>query len=556
MIHIQLKPFLFALTLLLSASMQPVLACTNLIAGRNATLDGSTLITYAADSHTLYGELYHYPAADWEEGSWLEINEWDTGKPLGRIPQVAHTYAVVGNMNEFQVTIAESTFGGHHELIDTTGIIDYGSLMYIALQRSKTAREAIQVMTDLVAEYGYCSEGESFSIGDPNEVWVLEMIGKGPDYRGAVWVAVRIPDDCVSAHANQARIRKFPLNDPANCVYSPDVISFARQKGYFFGMNRDFSFADAYAPLDFSTLRSCEARVWSFFNKVKSGMDAFLPYINGTSKDAMPLYIKPDRKLSAQDFKEFMRDHFEDTPFDMTKDPGAGPFGVPYRWRPLTFTVDSAEYVNERAIATQQTGFSFVAQMRAWLPDPVGGILWFGVDDANTSVYVPIFCGIDQIPESFRVGNGDLLTFSWTSAFWVNNWVANQCYSKYSYMIQDIRPVQKQLEAAFNADISKLDLQVDTLYDVNPDTVRTLLNAYSVEKAEATTKRWKELGEYLLVKYMDGNVKKERNGLFERNPYGQPEQPDFPGYDESHYRNVVRETGDHLLIKKTIHETE
>ncbi len=536
--------------------MQPMLGCTNLVAGSGATVDGSTIITYAADSHTLYGELYHRPAADWAEGTWFDIKEWDTGKPLGKIPQVPHTYAVVGNMNEYQVTIGESTFGGRLELVDSTGVIDYGSLMYIALQRSKTAREAIQVMTDLVAEYGYCSEGESFSIGDPNEVWIMEMIGKGPDYKGAVWVAVRIPDDCVSGHANQARIRQFPLNDPSVCLYSSDVISFARQKGYFFGMNKDFSFADAYAPLNFEGLRVCEARVWSFFNKVKSGMDAYLPYINGTSKEAMPLYVKPDRKLSAQDFKGFMRDHFEGTPFDMTKDPGAGPYGVPYRWRPLTFTVDSAEYVNERAIATQQTGFSFVAQMRGWLPDLVGGVFWFGVDDANTAVYVPIFCGINRIPECFRVGNGDLLTFSWTSAFWVNNWVANQCYTKYSYMIKDIRPVQQRIESAFNAEIATLDQLVDSLYDAKPDSMRTVLTTYSVERAQATTQRWKELGEYLMVKYMDGNVKKESNGQFKRNDYGLPESPDFPGYGEPFYKQVVKETGDQFLIKKSIYETE
>lgn len=546
---------LSVLTILLSQALQPVLGCTSFVAGAHATIDGSTIVTYSADSHTLYGELYHWPATDWPSGSWLDIKEWDTGKPLGRIPQVAHTYSVIGNMNEHQVTISESTFGGREELVDTTARMDYGSLIYIALQRSKTAREAIQVMTDLVTEYGYCSEGESFSIGDPTEVWIMEMIGKGPDYKGAVWVAVRIPDDCVSGHANQARIHQFPLDDPNNCLYSSDVISFARQKGYFTGINKNFSFADAYAPLNFEALRWCEARVWSFFRHVKSGMDAYLPYINGKSKDIMPLYVKPDRKLSAQEFKDFMRDHFEDTPFDMSKDPGAGPFGLPYRWRPLDYTVDSAKYVNERATATQQTGFTFVAQMRNWMPDPTGGILWFGVDDANTSVYVPLFCGINRVPECFRVGNGDLLTFSWTSAFWVNNWVANQCYTKYSYMIKDIRPVQQHIEAGFNADIATLDKTTGSLYEQHPDSVLTLLTDYSVSKAQSTTERWKQLGEYLMVKYMDGNVKQEANGKFKRNEYGMPASPNFPGYGDSFYKNIVKETGTKFLETKTIHES-
>jgi len=547
--------FLFIILVFPISSGQQIKACTNFLAGADATLDGSTIITYAADSHTLYGELYHWPAKDWPEGSMLEVKEWDSGRPLGKIPQVPHTYAVIGNMNEHQVTIGETTYGGRLELVDTTAAMDYGSLIYIALQRSRTAREAIKVMTDLVAEYGYCSEGESFSIGDPNEVWIMEMIGKGPDYRGAVWVAVRIPDDCISAHANQARIRQFPLDDPDNCLYAPDVISFARQKGYFDGMNKDFSFAEAYAPLEFSSLRSCEARVWCFFSRAKSGMDYYLPYIKGQSKEAMPLYIKPDQKLGVQDFKNFMRDHYEGTVFDMSTDIGAGPYHVPYRWRPMTFTVDSMEYVNERATATQQTGFSFVAQMRDWMPDPAGGIFWFGVDDANTCVYIPVFCGINDIPECFRVGNGDMLTFSWTSAFWINNWVANMCYTKYSYMIKDIRPVQQSIEVSFMKDIPALDIKARELFEQHPDSVRSLLTAYSVSRAQETTARWKQLGEYLMVKYMDGNLKKEKDGQFERNEYGQPVYPDFPGYDEPYYRNIVKETGDKLKITKTIHET-
>jgi len=544
----------FLVALIINIAGSKVNSCTNFIAGKNATTDGSTLITYSADSHSLYGELYHWPAKEWPEGSMLEVKEWDSGKYLGKIPQVPKTYSVVGNMNEYQVTIGETTFGGRPELVDSTGLIDYGSLIYIALQRSKTARGAIKVMTELVEEYGYYSSGESFSIGDPDEVWILEMIGKGPDYKGAVWVAVRIPDDCISGHANQARIRQFPLDDPENCIYSSDVISFARQKGYFSGMNTDFSFADAYAPLDFSALRACEARVWSFFNRTKQGMDAYLPYINGQSKQAMPLYIKPDRKLSAQDFKSFMRDHYEGTPFDMNNDIGAGPYKVPYRWRPMTFTVDSVEYVNERATATQQTGFSFVAQMRNWLPDPVGGLLWFGVDDANTSVYVPVYCGITEIPECFKVGNGDLLTFSWTSAFWIFNWVSNLSYSKYSYMINDIRPVQKSLEDNFNRFVPVIDSKIKEIYSTKPDSAINIINEFTLNSSLVTFNTWKKLGEYLMVKYIDGNVKKEKNGKFQRNEYGVPEMPLFPGYDENYYRNIVKQTGDKLKVNKTIHD--
>jgi dipeptidase len=344
-------------------------ACTNLIAGKKATVDGSTLITYAADSHTLFGFLEYIPAADHKAGEMRKITDWDTGKYLGEIPEVAHTYKVVGNINEHQVTVAESTWGGRHECEDTTGrsIVDYGSLMYIALQRSKTAREAISVMTDLVAKYGYASEGESFSVGDPNEVWVLEMIGKGSAEKGAVWVAIRIPDDCIAGHANQARIHKFPLKDKQNCIYSKDVISFARKMGYFNGKDEDFDFQKAYAPADFGALRGCDARVWSYFNRFASGMDKYLPYINGKrGAEIMPLYVKPDRKISVREMQEMMRDHFEGTPFDMTQDPGAKMwYDVPYRWRPMSFTVDSVEYTQERAIATQQTGWVYVSQMRS-----------------------------------------------------------------------------------------------------------------------------------------------------------------------------------------------
>ena len=531
------------------------LACTNLMVGKKASSDGSVLLSYAADSHTLYGELYHWPATDWPEGSMMEIYEWDTGKPLGRIPQAPHTYKVNGLMNEYQVTIAESTFGGREELVDTTAILDYGNLMFIALQRSKTARKAILVMTELVSKYGYASEGESFTIADPNELWVLEMIGKGPDYKGAVWVAVRIPDDAICAHANQARIRQFPLEDPDNCIYSPDVISFARQQGYFNGTNKDFSFADTYAPLDFESLRSCEARVWSFFRKFRKGMDAYLQYLNGQSTNALPLYVRPEKKISAQMLKECMRDHFEGTPFDLSTDVGAGPFHTPYRWRPLSWTVDSTKYINERAIATQQTGFSFVAQMRNWLPAPIGGLLWFGVDDANTTVYVPMYCGNLRVPECFRVGNGDLLTFSWTSAFWIHNWVANQCYAKYNYLIQDIRPVQDSLESRFNREVPTIDKNAAALFAKDTLGALEMVTNFSNQMAQQSTARWKTLGEFLLVKYIDGNIKKEKNGQFLRTANGHPEMPDQPGYDSTYYRNIVKETGSRFQYKKTIYDT-
>ncbi|HEY4787023.1 MAG TPA: C69 family dipeptidase, partial [Bacteroidales bacterium] len=388
-------------------------ACTNYIITKGASVDGSVMISYAADSHILYGELYYHPAMDYPVGALLDIVEWDTGKPLGKIKQVRHTYNVVGNMNEYQVAIGETTFGGREELVDTTAIVDYGSLMYIALERSKTARQAIHVMTDLVAEYGYASEGESFSVSDKNEAWILEMIGKGPGRRGAVWVARRIPDGYICGHANQSRITTFPQNDTTECLYASDVISFAKEKGYYKGDNKDFSFADAYAPLNFEGVRFCEVRVWSMFRKVNKDMDKYFDYVKGTNmRNRLPLWIKPDRKITLQDMMMFMRDHLEGTPLDMTKDVGAGPYGLPYRWRPLTWKVDSIEYCNERATATQQTGFSFVAQSRSWIPDKIGGILWFGVDDAASTVYTPMYTCMTKVPETFAVGNGDMLTYS------------------------------------------------------------------------------------------------------------------------------------------------
>ncbi len=526
------------------------LACTGLLVGKKASVDGSVMISYAADSHGLYGEMYHWPAATWPKGATLDVVEWDTGKPLGTIAQVERTYNVVGNMNEHQLAITESTFGGRRELRDTAGIMDYGSLIYITLQRAKTAREAIKVMTDLVAEYGYYSGGETFSIADKQEAWVMEMVGKGPGRKGAIWVAIRIPDDCISAHANQSRIQQIPFDDKENCLYAPDVVSFAREQGYFKGKDADFSFQQAYCPYDFGALRGCEARVWSFFRQYDPTMDQYTDFIKGDpTKKPMPLYIKPNRKLSVQDVQQGMRNHFEGTDLDMTKDAGAGPYKVPYRWRPMTFKVDGVEYTNERAIATQQTGFVIVPQMREWLPDEIGGILWFGVDDADMAVFNPVYASSVRVPECYRVGNGDLLNFSWTSAFWMHNWVANMAYHKYSFMIQDIRKVQQELENHYQEVIPAIDKAAQELYAKDPKEAVEFLTWFSTSTADNATARWKKLGEYLVVKYIDGNVKKEENGQFKRNAYGLPAYPDFPGYDEEYYRSIVKSAGERLKVK-------
>jgi dipeptidase len=524
-------------------------ACTGLLVGKKASVDGSVIISYAADSHTLYGELYHWPAAHWPEGALLEVKDWETGRPLLTIPQARETFAVTGNMNEHQLAITETTWGGRPELEDTTGGIDYGSLIYIALQRSRTARQAITLMGELVRDYGYYSTGETFSIADKNEAWVMEMIGKGAGRKGAVWVAIRIPDDCISAHANQARIQQIPFGDKENCLYEPEVVSLAREKGYFQGKDEDFSFAKAYNPYDFSGLRACEARVWSFFRKYDKRIDRYADFVKGDpSREPMPLYIKPDRLLSVRDVQAAMRDHFEDTDLDMTRDVGAGPYRVPYRWRPMHFTVDSVTYLHERAIATQQSAFVIVPQLRNWLPDPIGGILWFGADDADMTVFTPLYCSLQAPPECYRQGNGDLLTFSWTSAFWIHNWVANMAYHKYSFMIEDIRKVQQELENGYEQSIPAIDRAALELHAEDPAAAARFLTWFSRTTADEATERWKRLGEYLLVKYIDGNVKKEEGGRFVRNPYGRAVYPDFPGYDEEYYRNIVRSAGDRLKV--------
>jgi dipeptidase len=535
------------LAAIIAAAPAAALACTSLIAGKKATADGSVIITYAADSHTLYGELYHQPAADHAPGSMRTVTEWDTGKRLGEIPEVAHTYRTLGNMNEHGLTIAESTWGGRDELAGS-GMIDYGSLIYITLQRARTAREAIKVMTDLVDKYGYASSGESFSIADADEAWIMELIGKGKDDKGAVWVARRVPDDCISGHANHSRIHTFPLNDPET-LYSPDVISFARSKGYFNGKDRDFSFSKAYAVTDGGALRGCDGRVWAFYNKHSHGAEPYLDWVLKGSGEPLPLWVKPSQPVGVRDMQAMMRDHFEDTPLDMTMDVGAGPYKVPYRWRPLTYEVDSVEYTHERAIATQQTGFSFVSQMNADRPQAMRGTLWFGVDDANTCVYVPVFNGNTAVPHEFAVGNGDLYNLSWESAFWVNNYVANQAYHRYSQMIPDIRKVQTALEDSYEADMPGLIKSVAAL---SPAEASSTLDNYTASRTADYTKRYKALGDYLLVKYLDGNVKREKNGEFERTEDGMPVYPEFPGYDKRYYRSIATDPDGGERLKSLI----
>ncbi|MDR0969922.1 MAG: C69 family dipeptidase [Lentimicrobiaceae bacterium] len=549
-------------------------ACTNFMVTKGASVDGSTMVTYAADSHIRYGELYFRPAADWSEGTMITLYDRGSAKPLGEIPQIAHTYQTIGFMNEHQLAIGESTFDGRSELFDSTGIVDYGSLMSLALQRAKTAREAIKVIADLVEEYGYASTGESFSIGDPNEVWYMELIGKGVDLKkdrktkklvnankGAVWIAIRIPDGYISAHANQARIAQFKLadgvksitnkqwdklnDDAVEVIYAADIIDFARAKGYFDGEDSQFSFCDAYNPINFQGARFCDLRVWAMFNEVSDEMSQYWDYATGIdiSKPRMPLYIRPNRKISATDLMHFKRNYMQGTELDMSQDVGAGPFGLPYRWRPLTWKYEDEMYFHERVTVTQQTGFSFVAQMRNWLPNPIGGIFWFSVDDAGTAVYVPFYCSITKIPETYAEGNGDMLTYSDNAAFWVFNRVAHFAYLFYNRVMPDIKSVQQELESKFVNYTTAVDKGALELYKQDPELAVTFLTDYSCNMANMTINRWKELSDYLLVKYLDGNVKKEENGQFLRNPYGYPQSPSFPGYPDSYKKALINETG-------------
>lgn len=565
-------------------------ACTNVIVTRGASADGSCLVSYAADSHWLYGELYFKPQADWANGSKLKVCDWDSGKYLGEIEQVPHTYKTIGNMNEHQLIIAETTFGGRHGLNNPDAIMDYGSLIYITLQRARTAREAIKLMDELTQKYGYYSEGESFSIADKEEAWIMEMVGKGAE-KGSVWVARRIPDGYVSGHANQSRITTFPLNDPENCLYSKDVISFARKMGWFDGKDEEFSFRDAYCPLDFGGLRGCEARVWSAFNILGKGKFAYEDGGSLVEKDSydyvdyamghnpannMPLWIKPAAKVSVKDVADVMRDHYEGTPMDMTQDIGAGGNALPYRWRPMGFTYDGKEYTNERAIATQQTAFWFVGQSRGNYPDVLGGIIWFGTDDAATSYVTPIYTNSEIVPECFREGNGDMLTYSSTSSFWLNNRVANACYKMYNYMAPFVREHIDRFEnSQISEGVPQTDAKALELYNdiagkemkkqskKNPDydpmtdtgdaflQVKQYLTSYSVSTADAIFSAWKKMEETLLVKFIDGNVKAQNeDGTFVHSPEseGIPDGLTQPGYTEYWKEAVAHFHGD--VVKK------
>ncbi len=571
--------------------------CTNIIISRGASQDGSVLVSYAADSHTLYGELYYKPARDWKSGTSIQIYDWDTNKPLGIIDQVPHTFQTVGNMNEFQVIITETTWGGRPELEDRTGGIDYGSLIYIALQRSKTAREAIDVIVNLANEYGYASEGETFSIADKNEAWIMEIIGKGTNLRngvntqkGIVWVAMRVPDGAICAHANQARIGKFPLNDPENCIYAPDVISFARRKGYFEGQDSDFSFKKAYCPADFGTVRGCDARVWSAFNILSDGWFSFydekgnavtrdaytyLDYVMGRDLEAdMPLFIFPRRKAGVKEVADAMRDHYEGTPMDMTQDIGAGGNALPYRWRPMEFSVDGKTYVNERAIATQQTGFWMVGQARNYVPDVVGGILWFGTDDAATSYLTPIYTSITEVPECFRQGNGDRLHYSPTSSFWLNNRISNACYKMYNQMAPYVRSrvdaferdqvehrthtVDSMAVVMYNQVAVKLQKKLESRHDVMVSSkpfarIVSYVTEYSVHTAQEQFAKWQNLEVELLVKFMDGNVvPQDEDGRFIHAKYreGMPAKVEQPGYTDLWKETVAQEHGSVIQVPK------
>ena len=562
------------------------MACTNYLITKGASADGSVMISYAADSHILYGELYHWPAGTWEKGTMMDVYEWDTGKYLGEIEQAPVTYNVVGNMNEHQVSIGETTYGGLQELGKQEGaIIDYGSLIYLGLQRSKSAREAIKIMTQLVEKYGYYSSGESFSIADKNEAWILELIGKGNGEKGAVWVAMRIPDGYVSGHANQARITTFPLenqknsissenidmifNEGVEVVYAKDVISFAKEKGFYKGSDKKFSFSDVYAPVSFGGARFCEIRVWSMFNDVSDDMNKYWDYAKGIihhkkehvkgepmtpdnfASNRMPLWIKPNKKVSVHDMMMFMRNHLEGTELDMSKDIGAGPYAAPYRWRPLTWKVDGVAYCNERATATQQTGFSFVAQSRSWLPDEVGGIIWWGVDDASGTVYMPMYTSMTEIPHNFAVGNGAMMEFSETSGFWIFNLVQNFAYTKYNAIHPEIAKVQEELEKGFITFTPAIDAGALAMLEQDRDLAIEYLTEYSNNVAEKTFNRWKELYQYLFVKYMDGNVKTPVE-VPEGYKYIAPKL-EQPGYSKEMYRKIVEETGDKLKVIGSAH---
>ena len=534
----------FALAAIMSASAMEASACTNLIVGKKASVDGSVLVSYNADDYGMFGHLCHYPAGTHQKGEMRKIFDWDTGEYHGEIPEAPVTYNVIGNINEFQLSIGETTYGGREEMVDTTGILDYGSLIYVTLQRAKTAREAISVMTSLVEKYGYCSSGETFSICDPNEAWIMEMMGTGPGSKGVVWVAMRIPDNALCAHANQSRIGKFDMRDKKNVVCSKNVISYARKMGWFTGRDADFSWKNTYARPDFSGRRFCDARVWSFFNHYQKGFDRYLPWALGKDPNAedMPLWIVPDRKLSVHDVQMGMRDHYEGTAMALdTTNVGGGIYQMPYRPTPLQFKVDGKTYFNERPISTQQTAFSFVSQLRSWMPREIGGVIWFGNDDANMIAYTPVYCGNTVQPECYNTPGADAVTFSDKNAFWVCNWVSNMVYPRYSQIFPELQAVRDSLESSYFARQADFEKKAMNLYATDKPSALRMLNEYSVEKAQQMLAEWKNLAIRIIVKYNDMGVKQEKNGKILKRVMR-------PGYPESFARKLVKETGDWYAV--------
>ena len=535
-----------ALAALMSASAMEASACTNLIVGKKASVDGSVLVSYNADDYGMFGHLCHYPAGTHKKGEMRKIFDWDTGEYHGEIPEAPVTYNVIGNINEFQLSIGETTYGGREEMVDTTGILDYGSLIYVTLQRAKTAREAISIMTSLVEKYGYCSSGETFSICDPNEAWIMEMMGTGPGSKGVVWVAVRIPDNAICAHANQSRIGKFDMKDKKNVISSKNVISYARKMGWFTGKDADFSWKNTYARPDFSGRRFCDARVWSFFNHYQKGFDRYLPWALGKDPNAedMPLWIIPDRKLSVHDVEMGMRDHYEGTALALdTTNVGGGIYQMPYRPTPLQFKVDGKTYFNERPISTQQSAFSFVSQLRSWMPREIGGVIWFGNDDANMIAYTPVYCGNTVQPECYNTPGADAVTFSDKNAFWVCNWVSNMVYPRYSQIFPELKTVRDSLEASYFAQQADFEKKAMELYVTDKQAALRLLNEYSVDKAQQMLAEWKNLAIRIIVKYNDMGVKQEKDGKIQKKVMR-------PGYPESFARKLVKETGDWYAVPK------
>mgnify|MGYP002657328560 FL=1 len=527
-------------------------ACSNFIVGKKASVDGSVMCSYSADDYGMFQYLCHYPAAKHAKGEMRKIFDWDSNKYYGEIPEAAETYNVIGNINEWQVTIGETTYGGREEMVDSTGIMDYGSLIYVALQRSKTAREAIKVMTTLANTYGYNSGGETFTICDPNEAWIMEMMGKGAGSKGAVWVALRIPDDAICAHANQSRIGKFNMKDKKNVMYAKDVVSFARSKGWFKGKDADFSWKMAYAKPDFSGRRFCDARAWAMLNHFYD-MSPYLDWALGKNPDAqdMPLWVVPNKKVSVKDVENVMRDHYEGTPLSVAdgSDIGGGIWEMPYRPTPLMYKVDGKQYFNERPVSTQQSGFVFVSQMRSWLPREIGGVFWFANDDANMAAFTPVYCSMTERPECYNTPGVDALHFSKKNAYWVCNMTSNMVYPRYSLMFPTLKEVRDSLDNSYFAAQAGVEKKAQELYAQNPQAAVKYLNDYSVEKAQQMLGRWNQLFEFMVVKYNDMIIKPtDKNGTFKKTPYGLGATPVRPGYPEKFAKQLVKQSGDKFLV--------